>query len=45
VNFGIVAKKNLGDFFFIFEKNPKKWKTNCPVLETKKLNKKLMPRI
>jgi hypothetical protein len=40
-----VAKTNLEETFFIFEKFPKNGKQIAKVLETKKLNKKLMPRI
>jgi hypothetical protein len=34
-----------GGIFFHFLKIPKKWKQIAKVLETIKLNKKLMPRI
>jgi hypothetical protein len=40
-----MPKNKFGGIFFIFEKIPKKWKTNCQVFETIKLNKKLIPRI
>jgi hypothetical protein len=40
-----VAKTNLGEKKFIFEKFPQNWKQIVKVLETIKLNKTLMLRI
>jgi hypothetical protein len=45
VNFWIMVKKNLGDFFLKIENFPKNGKQIAKVLETIKLNKKLMPII